>query len=92
MDDTAQMMTTATLALLAYLFVTCALRTLAARVQFDLQRHDLIIASKRRRLEYLRKTSDKEDDGEIVVEPEVPTDTGPVGSIGDSPEPMRRAA
>jgi hypothetical protein len=47
------------LGLLAYCLVTSIMAVLAARVHFEIERHELIIRSKKMRLEYLNSIEDK---------------------------------
>jgi thiosulfate reductase cytochrome b subunit len=53
MEPTPWHITIALLGGLGYLLVACTLTTLAVRVRQERARHDLIIASRRRRKEYL---------------------------------------
>ena len=42
-------------AAVAYVLTTCVLSMLASRVEAEVQRHDLIVAAKQKRLEYLAR-------------------------------------
>ncbi|MEX0744374.1 MAG: hypothetical protein WD118_02125 [Phycisphaeraceae bacterium] len=57
------------LAALGYVLVTCVLGTLASRVKYACQRHDLVVEARQRRQRYLDRLNDDGpgNDGEILV-------------------------
>lgn len=60
--------------MLGYVLTTCVLSMLASRVEAEVQRHDLIVASKQKRLEYLARlepAQDSETAEELIESAEV---------------------
>lgn len=84
------------LAVMGYALVTCTLVVLAERTRQFKQRHDLLVETKRLRIEYMRYMADREqknlrrpaaaDDDEEVIEAEV------IGRVPAPDSRMVRAA
>lgn len=58
MEPTAENIAVIILGVLAYALVTCILSALSSRIRHARVRHDLIVASRKRRAEYLRSLAE----------------------------------
>ncbi|MCC6681107.1 MAG: hypothetical protein IT445_09425 [Phycisphaeraceae bacterium] len=92
MDSVQAQLTALVLAVLIYALVLAVLRVLGARVRLTLARHDLLVESKRRRLEFERQLAAmrraeaeaQQQESDVIVEDEIEPEPEPM--------PMRRAA
>ena len=86
------------LALLAYCLVTGILLTLAVRSRYVMQRHELILETKRLRMEYYRHVASKKAQAKPQPQPEGNVDIVEPGDDDydpiamPEPAPMARAA
>lgn len=65
MNDAA-VLTWLLMGLLVLLMVTCIIQVLTARVRYEIEKHNLVVESKRRRIAYMQSITERQQKEEMA--------------------------